>query len=471
MFKLRFILMMGLIISVSGGIVLGNPHKAQAYNPNNLISDAEFLDWRTLDADGVQSFLNTKGGTRLRTFREGGRTAAQIIATAARANGINPFVILATIQKEESLIESNTNFDYRVRWAMGYGICDGCDSNDPALQKYAGFTNQVYNGTWQLKRNYSYWASFGAYKVGNTMIIDGAAVHLDNRATSALYRYTPHLHGNESFVGIYSRYKTYRPPATYDAKLISQVPRANYTARPGQKILMVVNYRNLGTAVWSKTGANPMHLGNYGPMDRGSIFTGGGNVRWEMVQSLVRRNGVGTFRIYFTAPQQSGVYVETFRPVMEGVTWMGNEVSYVINVGGVPVNQTGKTNLNSNPNTSPESYNAQLYKQVGTTQMIAGRSQTIFVYYRNTGSSTWYKSGANPTYLGNSSPQDRTSVFTGGNIRWQLVQSAVAPGQLGLFKITITAPKEKGNYTEKFRPLVENKTWMGNEVTFNFTVK
>jgi len=447
------------------------PIRAQAHNNNNLISDGEFIDSRTLDADGVQSFLNTKGGTRLRTFREGGRTAAQIIAGAARAYGVNPFVVLATIQKEESLIESNTNFDYRVRWAMGYGVCDGCDSNDPALQKYAGFTKQVYDGTWQLKRNYSYWASGGDWRVGNTMIIDGTSVHFDNRATSALYRYTPHLHGNENFVRFYDQYKTYRPPATYDARLITQIPRANYTVRPGQRFLMQVVVRNTGTAVWNKNGANPMHLGNWGPQDRTSSLIPG-NIRWDMVQSSVRRNGAATFRIWVTAPQQEGTYVEKFRPVMEYVTWLGPEITYTINVGGNPVvNKKTTKGAGVTTNTSPENYSAQFVTQVGRSSMIQGQKQTIYAYYKNTGTTTWYKNGANPVYLGDSSPQDRSSVFTGGNIRWQLVQSAVAPGRVGVFKIIITAPNQSGTYTERFRPVVEYKTWMGEEVTFNFTVR
>jgi len=339
--KIRYLLLVGWLISALSGVILLEPSPAKAFNPHNLISDAEFLDWQTLDADGVQSFLNTKGGTRLRNFREGGRSAAQIIAGAARANGVNPFVILATIQKEESLIESNTNFDYRVRWAMGYGICDGCDANDPDLQKYAGFTKQVYDGTWQLKHNYNLAAGRSDYRVGNTMVIDGTAVHFDTRATAALYRYTPHLHGNENFVRFYNQYKTYRPPLTYDARLIAQVPRANVTVRPGQRIMMLAIYRNTGTAIWRKTGANPMYLGNWAPQDRGSIFTGGGNVRWEMIQSAVGRNRVGTFKIYFTAPTEPGVYVEKFRPVMEGVTWLGPEVTYTFNVSGSPVSSKG----------------------------------------------------------------------------------------------------------------------------------
>lgn len=336
--KLRYLLIVSLMALTAGGTVFVSPTKALAVNYNNLISDVEFTDWRTLDADGVQSFLNTKAGTRLRTFREGGKTAAQIIAGAARAYAVNPFVILATIQKEESLIESNTNFDYRVRWAMGYGVCDGCDSNDPALQKYAGFTKQVYDGTWQLKYNYSLAGGHTtSYHLGNTMTIDGRSVHFDTRATAGLYRYTPHLHGNEMFSNYYSRYKSYRPPLTYDAKLLRQSPAARVNVRPGQRILMLAVYRNTGTAIWYKTGSHPVYLGNSSPQNRPSVFTNGQNLRWQMIQGAAGRNGVATFKIYFTAPTQTGVYTEKFRPVMEGTSWMGNEVTYTFNVTGSPV--------------------------------------------------------------------------------------------------------------------------------------
>ncbi len=342
--NLNYLLIGALLVSGLTLADFGKINQAKAFDANNLMSDAEFIDYQTLDANGVQAFLNTRGGTRLRTFSEGGRTAAQIISSAATANRINPFVILATIQKEESLIDSNTNFDYRVTWAMGYGVCDSCSLDDPSVARYRGFTNQINYGAWQLKYNYLVWAANGSsWNVGKTMIIDGTAIRFANRATSSLYRYTPHLSGNGSFYDIYNRYKTYRAPASYDAKLIVQVPRANYTVRPGQRFMMLVSVRNTGTAVWTKAGGSPMRLGNYGPQDRGSAFTNGANVRWEMLQSTVRRNGVGSFRIYFTAPQQTGVYVEKFRPVMEGITWLGPEITYTFNVTGSQINTKSKT--------------------------------------------------------------------------------------------------------------------------------
>ncbi len=338
-----YFLVLSFGVSNFVGLNLSSIRKASAVNYNNLISDGEFTDWQTMDADGIQWFLNTHGASRIRSFSENGRTAAQIIYSAARANGINPYAILATIQKEESIIESNTNFDYRARWAMGYGVCDGCDSNDPALQRYSGFTNQIMNGTWQLKRNYSYWASVGDWKVGTTRNFDGTNVHFDNRATSSLFRYTPHLHGNENFNGLYNRYKNYRPPASYEARVLAKVPKADMTVRPGQRIYMLVVLRNTGTAVWTKTGNNAMHIGNWDSMDRNSAFTGNTNQRWEMLQGSARRNGAGTFRIWFDAPEQEGTYREVFKPVMEHVTWFGPDIVYNFTVSGSKVYTKGSS--------------------------------------------------------------------------------------------------------------------------------
>lgn len=217
--KTRKFLTINLIVLMLLSVFLMGISSVKAYDASNLISDPEFINWEALDAGGIQQFLNSRGGTRLRTFSEGGRSAAQIIADAARSNGLNPIVILATIQKEESLVDSNTNFDYRVNWAMGYGICDSCSPDDPQVQKYRGFTNQINYGAWQLRYNYNYWAANGSdWNVGRTMIIDGLAVRFANRATSALYRYTPHLHGNENFSNIYGQYRVYTAKAAKGVK-------------------------------------------------------------------------------------------------------------------------------------------------------------------------------------------------------------------------------------------------------------
>lgn len=354
------VLTVGLILIIGMSLFeFVNIKSAKAINYSNLISDSEFVNWGTLDATGVQQFLNAHGGTRLRGFSEGGRSAAQIIADSARSNGLNPFVILATIQKEESLVDSNTNFDYRVNWAMGYGICDSCSPDDPDIQKYYGFTKQIDNGAWQLKRNYSYWASNGSdWNVGKTMNIDGLNVRFSNRATSALFRYTPHLPGNENFVNIYNRYKTFRGSAKFNTKGSSVKSKVSKTKssisgdvtygaqtyrqagitslRPGQKVIYNVYMKNTGTAIWNNSGDNQVYLGNSSPQDRGSAFMGGQNIRWQLLSRSVSSDKIGVFSIELTAPSTPGTYVEKFRPVKEGVAWFGDEITFTFNVSGSP---------------------------------------------------------------------------------------------------------------------------------------
>ncbi|MFA6493378.1 MAG: hypothetical protein WCV58_04525 [Patescibacteria group bacterium] len=356
------ILMLPLTVLMSTG-------QAQAaYSSGYIISDAEFTNWSILDENGIQAFLNTKGGTRLRTFSENGRSAAKIIADAARSNGINPFVILATIQKEESLVESNYNFDFRVNWAMGYAICDSCSLDDPNVVKYRGFTNQIDYATWQFKYNYSHYAANGSdWNVGKTMIIDGTAVRFGSKATSSLYRYTPHLHGNENFYNIYNSYKSFR----YASKYIKGTAKT--------------------AATKSAAAANKLKIVN-------------------------------------------------------------------------SKNKAGQ------PATGGTSYEAQYVTKVGASNLRPGQKLTIYAYLKNTGTTTWTNSGANPVYLGNSGPQDRSSAFTGGNTRWRMLSKTVLPGRVAVFSTQITAPAA-GSYTEKFRPVAEGVTWFGDEATFTFNVR
>ena len=180
-------------------------HSAKKTSTSNApVSDADFININGLSAAQVQSILSTNGSF-LRNFSEGGRSAAQIIWDAAHGHGdasgsingisirntINPAAILATLQKEQSLVYMKDRNDGALRAAMGYGCPDGggCDG------KYAGFTKQVENGAWQLRYNYERAKSHGftTYQVGQTIILDGQKVYLANRTMASLYRYTPHL--------------------------------------------------------------------------------------------------------------------------------------------------------------------------------------------------------------------------------------------------------------------------------------
>ncbi|MFA7244328.1 MAG: VCBS repeat-containing protein [Patescibacteria group bacterium] len=201
---------------------------------NNLISDDAFIAKDSMSVEEIQRFLNEKG-SYLAGYFENGRSAAQIIWDAAqgnsydsRSNGwkpygypdfpdinqttgtVSPHIILATLQKEQSLISGGYgDVNYALTHAMGYGCPDsgGCDPTK------LGFTKQVDWAAWQFRYNWYRAQDYGFsdYQVGQTTAFSDWSgtynVTPANRATASLYRYTPHVfNGNYNFWKLYKIY-------------------------------------------------------------------------------------------------------------------------------------------------------------------------------------------------------------------------------------------------------------------------
>jgi peptidoglycan hydrolase CwlO-like protein len=169
------------------------------FKPGTIISDATFLAAGSLSVDGIQAFLNSQAGS-LRTYsgpdhNGATRSAAQMIAEAATSWGVSPKVIIATLQKEQSLISRPDPSDTAMDWAMGCGKAESF-----TIESYRGFGNQVWHGARVLMKNRAGW------KADGMLPIDGTAVYPTNAATYTLYRYTPHFAGNTLFWRIYWRY-------------------------------------------------------------------------------------------------------------------------------------------------------------------------------------------------------------------------------------------------------------------------
>ncbi|MEO5627757.1 MAG: hypothetical protein ABIQ89_02615, partial [Candidatus Saccharimonadales bacterium] len=214
-------------------------------------------------------------------------SAAQIIFDAAQAYGINPQVLLATMQKEQSLITTPNPVASQLNYAMGYGCPDsgGCS--------YAGFFNQVDNGAWQLRTDMelgsgnNWWgyspASYpcngptryysAALKAGNNVTFyDEAGTGytsfvMPNMATATLYCYTPHVYpgsaqqyysGSYWFVYYFNRWFV-----SYSMQLVNQNSFTDATMTtqkgtngilPGDRVYLTFTAKNTGNQTWSNTG-------------------------------------------------------------------------------------------------------------------------------------------------------------------------------------------------------------------------
>jgi hypothetical protein len=100
--------------------------------------------------------------------------------------------------------------------------------------------------------------------------------------------------------------------------------------------------------------------------------------------------------------------------------------------------------------------NAAFVRQTVPATMITGRSYSVSVTMRNTGTGTWTPGDAHPFLLGSQSPQD--NMIWGTNRR-QLM-GPVAPGSEATFDFTVVAPAA-GTYHFQWRIVQEGLQWFG----------
>lgn len=202
------------------------------FDPNFIISDEDLLNKDAMTADSIQSFLVGKNSTLASyTCLAQGKgkddapitetivTTGQAIYDISQRWGINPKFILATLQKEQSLIENTAPSQKQYDWATGYAVCDNCSLDDPAIQRWKGFYRQVNSAAAQFEYYMEHPNKF-RFQKNKAYTIDSTSVTPANDATAAMYNYTPHLRGNQNFVAIWTRWFSKHYP---DGSLV-QVP-------------------------------------------------------------------------------------------------------------------------------------------------------------------------------------------------------------------------------------------------------
>ncbi len=183
--------------------------------PNNLLSDHELVDSAAMSLTQLQSFLMQKSSSLAYYYAPDvdgvTKTAAEIISRAATTYTISPKFLLALLQREQSLVEAKRPTQGQYDWAAGFAVCDSCAKDDPDVIPWKGFAKQVEGAARQIRNRYlpdleTKGTTISGIGPGITKDIDGTPVTFANKATSVLYTYTPHLHGNINFVNIWQRW-------------------------------------------------------------------------------------------------------------------------------------------------------------------------------------------------------------------------------------------------------------------------
>ena len=195
------------------------------FNAGNLISDRVFTNKGTMTEAQIQSFFNSKVSSCLGGRDEDGKpivclkdfritsvtrpadaycngytgaaneSAARIIYRVAQSCNINPQVLIVMLQKEQGLITHTWPSAWRYNIALG----QGCPDTAPCDPNFIGFFHQIYGAARQMQI-YMEGKWFQWYAPGNTWNIlynpsascGSSPVYVANKATAALYYYTPY---------------------------------------------------------------------------------------------------------------------------------------------------------------------------------------------------------------------------------------------------------------------------------------
>jgi len=214
---------------------LSSPVQASAANadqwdPSMIISDSAFYNTSAMSQAQIAAFLATKGAgcvagsaPCLKDYTQttsnvaadkycaaykgaANESAAQILWKVGQACGINPQVLIVTLQKETSLVTATKPSTGAYQTAMGFGCPDSAACNTA----YYGFFNQLYRAARQFQvyaanpNLFSYRAGVAnniAYNPKNSC--GSSSVVIQNQATASLYNYTPYQPNAAALANLY----------------------------------------------------------------------------------------------------------------------------------------------------------------------------------------------------------------------------------------------------------------------------
>ena len=386
---------------------------ATQFDRNNLISDAEYLSDTSVTADQVQTFLAARNSFLAGYRLPDNRLASQAIVEESLRNQINPIQILARLQTEQGLISATNPSQNQLDYALGYG----CPDTATCDQQYKGFDRQVMAATLTLHayiqeidlngQTRSGWAPGRSKQTSDPLSVTPA-----NRATAALYTYTPWVgEGGGGRSGVGANYLFWNLYYTY-AQSFDVVPPINPSeVICDDQMACFSKYESIGTwaSIQSSTAYSQHTYWTYNGQNTALDWG-----KWQPNLTLA-----GTYDVYVWYPQVTDTI-----PATGAATYQVHHA-------------TGDTNVTWNQATNPGAWN-----NIATVSCAAGTA----CYVQLTDSSP-ESTGSHRIWL------DAVKFVRSTAPATYSIAGTVTSGGVGLAGVTITdgtrnaATDSSGNYT------------------------
>lgn len=290
------------------------------WQAGNIMSDAVFTNNSSMSVSQIQDFLNSKvpvcdtngvqnsemnnvgvpdynGNGSIQRWEWGkakynqttfpclkdvrvadGRTAAQVIYDVAQEFVINPQALIVLLQKEQGLVTDTWPTSTQYRSATGYGCPDTapCNSDYYWLDNQLEWSGRMFRAIMNDSPSWYTPKETGNEYMGYNPNSDcgGSTIFIQNRATQALYNYTPYqpndyalnggsssgypqcgAFGNRNF---YTYFRSWFGSTrggdliSYDLQLVSPITVSPSAPRPGEPVTVTYSVKNISgsTVTW-----------------------------------------------------------------------------------------------------------------------------------------------------------------------------------------------------------------------------
>lgn len=267
------------------------------------------------------------------------------------------------------------------------------------------------------------------------------------------------------------------PKKGYDSLQV-MAPKQGFVMAPGQEKRVLVGFQNKGPNTWSNTGRGFVSVYTYGPKYRTSVFQASNWVDHTQAALLqepyVAPGEVGHILISLKAPNNKGVYEETFNLAAEDVAWIpGGEFALKIVVGEKQIKKNTKPSVQGSVGSKKTSNNSVASK-VETTENTQGLSAFLLlrssrnikakageeiqfkVGIKNIGDKSWNKREIRASDVAIASVNTKHSSWVTSTKVAVKNSGIVNKGSLDFIDFKFNAPKTKGKHVLRYRLAVDD---------------
>ncbi len=247
------------------------------------------------------------------------------------------------------------------------------------------------------------------------------------------------------------------PRKGFEAMIISMSGAGFVSLKPGERKEITVEFQNIGTKIWNRTGTGYVSAYTYEPKYRSSVFWNDGwfkkNQPAMITEDKVLPKGIGHLTFFLKAPTKEGTYKEVFHLAAEDVAWIPGG-SFTLNVVVAKSAAIVKPAVATVPGDTRGMAATVMIRSQKNIKAAGGAEVPFIVGIKNAGTARWMSRDirvAEDTALpvvSNDTYHDLWESFT--TVVTDMT-GTIEPGGLDLISFTFTAPKRKGTYTIRYK--------------------